>query len=566
MSNDTFKNHLQRLKAGASQAVAVSEISRWISDNTFINGKPYSYDKHEYQKEILDCTAREINVQKCSQIGLSEISVRKALALCGMIKNFTVIMTLPTASFAATLSKTRVDPVIKESPYLREMLTDTDNVEVKQLGTSFLYIRGCASNNAPISIPASCLIHDEIDFSDSHTVSQYKSRLTHSEHKMIHRLSTPTIPGKGINLEFMRSKRYFNFVKCSCCNHFFLPYYYDHLKIPGYTGELLDITKKNIHTLDHANAYIECPKCGGKPNLGPEHREWVCENPTENHLAVGYQVTPHDAPRIITPAYLVEASTSYQSVGDFVNFSLGLPYFSSESVLSPDEIRGTIVSSKFEGSQAYVMGIDLGKTCHICVAACSYDGAMQVVHLEAVPLQLLREKYKDLRARYRVRTSTIDSLPYTDTVLALQALDPYNLWASVYTNTKGTDLFTVKQKDEEKEKGLQAMRVINVSRNRTFDALMAFIRSGQFSKVTDEHDDEFVAHCTDMRRVKDWNMRSQEIEFSWIKSESGADHYFFALSYAFLSKHIIGTFSGAGGGTLPLLSSFKVKPELSLVR
>ena len=205
------------------------------------------------------------------------------------------------------------------------------------------------------------------------------------------------------------------------------------------------------------------------------------------------------------------------------------------------------------------MGIDLGKTCHICVAASSFDGSMQVVHIEAVPLQLLRQRYVELRAQYRVRVSVIDSLPYTDTVLALQSLDQ-NLWASVYTNTKGAELFSVKKRDEDDEKGLQQLRQINVARDRTFDALMAFVRSGQFSKVTCANDDEFVAHCTDMRRVKDWDARAQEMVFRWVKSEQGADHWFFALSYAFLAKHLVSTWAGAGGGALPLISSFKVLP------
>ena len=73
-SKDLFKNHLQRLKVGASQATAVSEISRWISDNTTSHGKPYNYKDHEYQKKVLDSEAREVNTRKCSQIGLEIIT------------------------------------------------------------------------------------------------------------------------------------------------------------------------------------------------------------------------------------------------------------------------------------------------------------------------------------------------------------------------------------------------------------------------------------------------------------------------------------------------------------
>ena len=89
--SEIFTTHLQRLKAGASQATAVSETSRWIADNTFIRGKPYSYVNHEYQQRILDSTAQEVVVRKCSQVGISELAIRKALAMVGMVKNFTCI-------------------------------------------------------------------------------------------------------------------------------------------------------------------------------------------------------------------------------------------------------------------------------------------------------------------------------------------------------------------------------------------------------------------------------------------------------------------------------------------
>ena len=139
----TFKNHLLRLRAGASQATALSEVSKWISRNTTINGRNFSYKNHEYQPRILDSTARECVIRKCSQVGISELSIRKALALCGMIKEFTVVYTLPTATLASVLVRTRVNPVIEESPYLKGMLTGTDSVEVKQFGAgSFLYMKG----------------------------------------------------------------------------------------------------------------------------------------------------------------------------------------------------------------------------------------------------------------------------------------------------------------------------------------------------------------------------------------------------------------------------------------
>ncbi len=558
-----FKNHLQRLKAGASQATALSETSRWISENTLSGGRPYSYKGREFQKKILDSSAREVVTRKCSQIGLTEMTVRKALALCGMLKDFTTIYTLPTATLAVIIAKTRVNPVIKDSPFLNSTIGGSDNVEVKEFNNgSFLYLRGAASSNAPISIPADFLVHDELDFSDGLVISQYHSRLTASEHKMKMKLSTPTLPGKGIDYEFIRSRRHFNFVKCDHCGHSFIPSYYDHVKIPGYTGDLMEITKKNIHKIDYQHAYVECPKCGKAPDMGVDHREWVIENPDENHVAEGFQVSPFDAPTIITPGYLVQSSTVYTNIAEFVNFNLGLPFFSKESVLAPDEVRGTIIQNRLEGSRFCVMGVDLGKTCHIVIANCSYDGSMQVVHREAVPLGNLKERYKALRVVFRVRTAVIDSLPYTDMVMALQSLDR-NLWACVYTQSKGTALYTIHKKEDEDNVGEQVQRQLNVARDRTFDALMSYIRSGDMSVLTqgEELDEEFVSHCTDMRRVKDWNMKTQTIEFRWLKSEDGNDHFWFALSFAYLAKFIIGQTTGDGGGTLQMLNTFKLTKD-----
>lgn len=558
--SELWSSHLARLKAGASQATAIEEISRWISENTYIKGKPYSYVGREYQKRILDSRAKEMVIRKCSQIGISEVAVRRALGLCGMLSSFTTIYTLPTATLAKILMQTRVAPVIRESPYLKNMLAETDSVEVKEFSNgSYLYMKGAASSNAPISIPADNLVHDELDFSDLNVINQYHSRLTNSEYQMRTKLSTPTLPGRGVDAEFSSSKRHFNFVKCDHCNHYFVPDYYQHVKIPGYTGELIDVTKKNLHGLRWKEAHVGCPKCGKTPSMEHAHREWVCENPDENHEAEGVQVSPFDVPRHISPAYLVKSSTTYSNIGDFVNFNLGLPFFSQESVLSPDEIRGITIDSRLIGAFSHVMGVDLGKTCHIVVMACFVDGAAQVVEIVDVPLARLREVYVELRIKYRVRVSVIDSLPYTDTVMALQAID-MNLWASVYMQTRGTQLFSLKKQEEDGESGSQLIRQVNVVRDRVFDALMSYIRSGQFSKLACLRDTEFVEHCTDMRRVKDWNLKSQTVEFRWLKSEAGNDHFWFALSYAFVAKHIIGTFSGAGGGALPLVSSFQKAP------
>lgn len=78
LDQELFYAQFQRLRAGASQATAIAELSRWISDNTFIQGKPYSYLHHEYQERILNSTAVEKVCRKCSQVGISELAISPA--------------------------------------------------------------------------------------------------------------------------------------------------------------------------------------------------------------------------------------------------------------------------------------------------------------------------------------------------------------------------------------------------------------------------------------------------------------------------------------------------------
>ena len=194
------KNHMNRLRTAVLKKHSAASIAKWIEENTKYAGHPYSYVDHEYQEKILSDTSIDVNIRKCSQVGLSECSARMALALTNVISPYTVAYTLPTAHFAGTFAKTRIDPVLEGSDAMCEAIHKTsDNNEVKRFGDSFLFIRGAASSNAPISITCDHLIHYEVDFSEQEVLCQYVSRLTHSKWKRTTRLSTPTLPNFGID-------------------------------------------------------------------------------------------------------------------------------------------------------------------------------------------------------------------------------------------------------------------------------------------------------------------------------------------------------------------------------
>lgn len=551
-------DHIARLRASTTHKLKMCDLPVWVEKQTTITGRPFRFKNHEYQQRIMSDESQEVVIRKCSQVGISEMSIRMALGLVSLMDAYSVIYTFPTATFASTYVKTRVDPVIQGSRFLRRSISNSvDSSEVKQVGDNFLYFKGAQSGNAAISVSADHLIHDELDFSSMEIIGQYQSRLTHSPFKRKTKLSTPTLPDGPIDQAFKSSRRHWMFVKCNHCNHRFVPNYYEHVKIPGYSGDLMVINKHNLHTFRYLEAQMLCPHCGKLPSLQPEHREWVCENPGEKFLAVGYQVSPFDAPNLISTPYLVEASTQYPRIIDFQNFNLGLPAEDNESGLQGEDMDKagvTLASSPFV---THVMGADMGLLCRLFIAGVSPQGEMVVVHTEQVPVGQFKERYRALCALYRVTAKVLDSQPYIETVMSLQDEDA-NLFGAFFIRKDKLELYEAVTREENIEQGKTSLRQVSINRNKAFDLLMDDVRGGLVKIRRDENWLDVREQCCDMRRAKQLNTDG---DFSnvWIKSSQKNDHFHHALLYCWIATKLRGTLQGGTGVGMLAVTSFKLR-------
>jgi hypothetical protein len=552
-----FDLHMERLRTVLLNSWGLEKIPEWLTVNTMIRGGNYSFLDHEYQEAVLRDPSPEKVVRKCSQIGISELAARYALALCNMIPGFTTIYTLPTAGFARTFTKTRVDTVIDESPIMKANLhTSTDNSEVKRFNNSFLYVKGTKGASAAISVPADAIFNDEVDFSDSEVMSNYQSRLTHSKYKFKFKWSTPTVEGWGISEHFESSRQKWNMVKCCHCNHYFVPDYFQHVRIPDFFDDMRAITKETIGRLRFSEAWLECPKCGKEPSLLPAHREWVIMNSESKHIAAGFQITPFDAPNIISLPFLIQASTSYDRYVDFINFNLGLPAEDKETSLTLDDFERCYVRGEPPAFGTTVMGVDMGMTCHFVIAGVDYTGRMTVVKTARVPLGQFEEKFKQFCAEYRVAMAVMDSYPYTDLLMRLQGWF-VNLYGGIYTNTKDIEIFKLRAQEKDEDAGKEAVRQVNINRNKAFDSLMDFIRGGSITFFEDENKEELMKHCMDMKRIKEFTS-DNEMAFVWKKSAKGIDHFHHALQYCYAAARLRGV--SQNGAIIPVsLHKFRVK-------
>lgn len=563
--NDLVTQHIARLRSQTTNRLSRKDLAMWITKNTYIGGRPFSFKDHEFQEKILQDTSQEIVIMKSAQLGLSEMSLRMALALVMLMPDsFAIGYTFPTASFASHYSKTRFDPIVRGSPSLRAAvrLTDLDNAESKAFGPGrFIFFKGAAVGNAAISDSLDLLIHDELDFSDPDIVGDYTSRLIHSLWKMKVKLSTPTYPGGPIDSAFQQSRRHFNFCRCDHCGERFIPSYYDHVKIPGWDKHLDEISRDNLHTINYQAAQLLCPSCFKPVSLQPEHREWVVENPTEAHIAAGYKVSPHDAPNVITLPNLIEASTSYASKAKFRQFSLGIPAADADSGLTEEDLDRISVQMAQSPFTTHVMGIDLGLTCHFMVGGLTPSGQLVVVHYERVPLKSFRERYGALKSQFRVSIVVSDIQPYTDLIMSMSEIDP-NLFGARYVTRQGLEIYDVKVRDPDSDSAIEGVREISVNRNAVFDKVMSEVRPADGSEsgivIRKLEDWNLVkSHMTDMKRASA-TLRNGEFTSIWQKSSKGNDHFHHAVAYLWIAAQIRGIAMGGMALGLPGLSTFKV--------
>lgn len=556
------KEHIYRLRSETTNKLGLKDLVTWIPKHTRINGRPFSFKGHEYQQRIISDTSAERVIQKSAQTGLSEMSLREAAGkMAVMPRGYAIGYTFPTAGFASQYSRTRFDPIVMDSKTLRALGSEgiIDNAEVKSFsGNRFIYFKGAAVGNAAISTSLDELYHDELDFSDQQIIGDYTSRMIHSQHKRRTRLSTPTFPGGPINKAFMSSRRHYNMCRCDHCSHVFLPSYYDHVVIPGYSGALDEITEDNLHRVRFQEATLLCPKCGKVPDLSPPFREWVVENPDENHVAVGFQVSPFDAPTIVTVPYLIEASTKYRTKARFMNFNLGLPAEDAESGLTVEDINGARVPEDSASFNTHVMGVDLGSVCHFTVGGVAHDGTLVVVKRKRCTVGEFRKTYAALVAEYRVLLTVSDSQPYVETVLDMQKSDP-NLYGAFYVKKQGLDLFEVRQREENSDSALAELRQVSVNRNAVLDKLMQEIRDGGI-KFAEEQSEFEVArnHLVAMRRAAA-TLSNGEFMTNWVKPENGQDHYHHSTLYLWVAAQMRGVAVGAMSGLNFGIQTFRVK-------
>jgi len=188
---------------------------------------------------------------KSAQAGFTEVGINLALYTVDVLKK-NVLYVLPTLGEASDFSQTRFNPALRMSDYLKGVFTDANKVGLKMANNTSLYIRGSRGDSNLKSIPVSTLILDELDEMDQSQIELALHRLRGQPEKKVWYISTPTVPGHGVSLEFEKSTQEMFRFRCPGCNKI------DQFVFP----ESMHICGEDMNDPDCYKSFIQCTMCG----------------------------------------------------------------------------------------------------------------------------------------------------------------------------------------------------------------------------------------------------------------------------------------------------------------
>jgi len=535
MADACTQSFVEQLKSRYSVDALNMSTTDWVCRNTSLKGKPFSTEGYEFQRQILDDMHPNLSVAKISQVGASELQIRKILAFLERNQGTTGIFTLPSQPMRDRLAKTRVKPIIDGDEVFNK---ERDRGAVRsallyQIGQSFLHLSDCTEGSAT-STPADILLHDEIDLSDQRMLALFGSRLQNSDIKIRQSFSTPTHVSFGVDAAFAASDQHEYLCRCTACNHYQIPdFARSHVTIPGLSDEfecLSEIEAHHVSQLDLSQAYVTCERCGRALDLtDPSLREWVPTYPSVRN-ARGYQIRPFSTSRLpIT--YIIDQLLTYKRnnfIRGWWNTVIGRAFTAGNERLSVADIEACLDSPLMpdlpEGSPISV-GIDSGIMCHVVLFKGADPHTSPIFSMEVIHSEALVEHIRMLAKRYKIVTGGMDRHPQT--VLANQVFEASGntIWPIEYRGTK--ELHPVKDATGDNITHFQC------DRTALLDKVAVRVR-GRSLKMAGYgvQKQVIINHLTNM--VRDEKPEQPAV---WLKLKP-EDHLFHAIGFGITSKHI----------------------------
>jgi hypothetical protein len=474
-----------------------------------------------FLEQPLNDDAQEKGERKARQLGLSENALTELFWFADVNPHTKAFYTFPTNRQMQDFSNTRIQEAIDGSPYLQQVMGNIKNVNLKQIGTSFLFLRGAQSERLGEGVDADIAFFDEIDRMSPRVKVAFKESLQSSMHGKIREISTPTVPNYGIDIGWQKSKQWNWFIKCSKCN---ARQTLEWLPDDDFGGRVSVVERDDTHL-------YACRNCERELSLEDRiHGEWVAKYPKREPSY--YQFNQLMA-AWISAQKLFDKQEDYPFKQLFFNYVLGVPYLGDNILVTEKQILdGRSLQSRTAWIGPKAMGIDWGDKSWIVIVQAISDERIGLVHLERILSSDVGEiitQVKSVMKRFNPEIMVNDAGYGKDRNTLLLKAFPDRVYSCFYPNSeKGSRIFEPQWQDEQHKVSIDRTTSLKLSLG-TFKATQVQM----CKEVSYEMDVElktFVKHLTNLVSVKDFDDKTGEID-EFI-ANTGADHYGHAYNYA----------------------------------
>jgi hypothetical protein len=339
----------------------------------------------------------------------------------------------PDYLLAGEFSKNRFRTTVNGIPQLREYLgqeiSETgrketqDNVRARRFGMSIIYFLSVCGKTATEGFPMFGIFFDEVRRMMLTDIAKAEQRVTGRLNPIDLKASTAGTPDCDIDFYYQQSTQNEWISRCNCPDGVNLP-----RSFPDCLGKSNGTTPSLAKYGD--NHFYVCPRCSTVID-DPQNGDYVSMQP--NREIAGYQLS-----KIVSPVYtaerLYQEYIHAESIREFYNSGLGLPYIDKES--QPIDLETLYACETYprweDRGDNCGMGIDsMGGYNVVTIKKRLDNGHHATVHLEIVVGDDPWERCGELMNRYDC-TCIADQKPNINEAVRFAKKFPGRVWLAYY--------------------------------------------------------------------------------------------------------------------------------------